>query len=420
MKINWRHLILLVIVGLIGAIPFVSSSLGIGMAIIFSCLWLSFVYQKHHDSNLNFLFVITIIIHLAVVLVLEYTQFYPFGGGRDDLFYHETAITIANRIHDGEFSLQGLDLPQYYPVVLGIIYAAFGSTQLIAKSFGVIFAALSAALIYLICREMGASSKKSFWSGMVVNLYPSYLFYGSLLLKDTLIVPLALAGLLLSIKLLRRFKLWLFSLFIADLIALAFLRSYLGITLFLSFAASFFLFSRIKKINKIIYLLFISIAACLIPFIFGYGLFGSSLIAQLLNPDFIASFREANYSIGGSSTGIVINFSNPIAFIATYIPSFIYVLLGPLPWQIASLSQLPALAEIVIFYPIIYLALSNILRPGIIKKAAPLLFFGLGLVMAIALFSDNLGANTRLRIAAYLAFACLAPLGISRKIYDQD
>lgn len=413
--------IFVIILGcLLGLITIFDNALALSiiLVIFFSLITLFLLhFQKYKEKTLCRLFLIVIFIHFGLVLFLHYTQFYPFGGGRDDLFYHETAVEISTRIHNGEFSLQGLYLPQYYPVFLGIIYAFLGPYQLVVKSIGVIFAAISAVLIYLICRNLGVTAKKSFWAGMIVNLYPSYLFYGSLLLKDTLIVPLSLLGLLLSIKLLHKFKIKIFAFYLLDLIALSFLRSYLGITMFLSFAAAFLLFSRIKTINKIACILFITITGCVVPFIFGYGFFGSSIFNQLLNPNFISSFREANYSIGGSSTGIKIDFTNPIGFTTTYIPSVIYVLLGPLPWQIAKLSQLPALFEMIIFYPIIFLALKSFLNPKTMKISAPLLFFGLGLIMAIALFSDNLGANTRLRMTAYMAFACLAPLAMKKYKY---
>lgn len=406
----------------IGGAILINLSLAIAFSIIFIFgslffLWINFRHGS--DANLKLLFLITAVVHLLVVLFLEYTQFYPFGGGRDDLFYHETAVQISDRFHRGEFSLSGLDLHQYYPVFLGIIYSIFGQSQLVAKSFGVILAALSAAIIYLICREIGASPKKSFFSGMIVNFYPSYLFYGSLLLKDTLVVPLSLVCLLVAVRLLRQFNLVFFLFFFVNLIALTFLRPYAGITLFLAFIISFIIFSQNEKMKKIILTFFIMVTTCFTPFAMGYSFFGAKILSGLLNPDFITSFREDNYSIGSSSIGIKMDFTSPMAFIVAYLPSFVYVLLGPLPWQIFEWPRLLALAEIIIFYPIIYLALKIFFQPLILKKAAPLLLFSVGLIMAIALFSDNLGANTRLRMAAYMSLACLAPLGLQKNILER-
>ena len=92
-------------------------------------------------------------------------------------------------------------MSHYYPVVIGIIYTFTLPEMIIGQLFGVWLAAISALFVFLIVREIGGNKKIAFLIGILASIYPSYLFYGSLLLKDTLVTPLVLFGLLLILKL---------------------------------------------------------------------------------------------------------------------------------------------------------------------------------------------------------------------------
>ena len=68
---------------------------------------------------------------------------------------------------------------------------------------------------YFIVLELGGSEKKAFYIGLFMNFYPSYAYFGSLLLKDGLVVSLALLGVLLVTKMVKKFSWNWFLLFFA-------------------------------------------------------------------------------------------------------------------------------------------------------------------------------------------------------------
>jgi len=367
------------------------------------------IYMKTF-SPLAKLFIFSFLIHLLVTLLIHYFHFYPFGN-LDDLYYHETAVGLAEQFRQGNFSLSNFSLPNYYPVYLGIIYALFGPFMLIGKAIGIILSSLTAVIIYLIIRELNRSKKIAFLIALLSNFYPSYLYYSSLLLKDTLVVPLSLFGLWLIIKLIKKIDLKILLIFLLDVLALSCLRNYTAIILFLTFLLSFlFLSKESKDFKKILVIPIIILIICFSPYFLGFGYFGFNFFSRLLNPKTITQVRETVYSIGGSTVGVSLDFSIFFTFLKTYFLSFTNVLLGPLPWQMKTTSTQLAAIEIIPWYFLLFFIIKGLLKPSFLKTSLPLLIFGLGLIAAIAFFSDNLGANTRLRMTAFLSLFCLLSL----------
>jgi len=135
----------------------------------------------------------------------------------------------------------------------------------------------------------------------------------------------------------------------------------------------------------------------------------SDLLQQLLaRPD--AGNQASTYSIGGSAAGIEIDFSHPLAFLTSYGYSFATAMFGPFPWQLASAVQWIALPEALglwLLSPIWVWGIITLIR-GRLGEDGLLLLFSLVLIGAVALFSDNIGANTRRRLLPWGAFLLFA------------
>jgi len=366
------------------------------------------IYMKTF-SPLAKLFIFSFLIHLLATFLIHYFHFYPFGN-LDDLYYHQTAVELAKQFQQGNFSLSNFVLPNYYPVYLGVIYVLLGPFMLIGKMIGVVFSSLTAIIIYLIIRELNRSKKIAFSLALLSNFYPSYLYYGSLLLKDTLVVPLALFGCWLIIKLIKKIDLKILTIFLLDVFTLFYFRNYVAAILFLTFFLSLLISKESKDFRKILTFLAIILIICFSPYFLGYGFFGFNFLSRLLNPKTITQVRETVYSIGGSAVGVSLDFSIFFTFLKTYFLSFTNVLLGPLPWQMKTTSTQLAAIEIIPWYFLLFFIIKGLLKPSFLKTSLPLLIFGLGLIAAIAFFSDNLGANTRLRMTAFLSLFCLLSL----------
>jgi len=410
---------------LLGLIAISDKGLALGLIFIASLTGITFLVLSKigiKDKTLPLLFLIVLLIHIGAVIFLHYTQFQPFGGGSGDyISYHQQAQEIAERVRQANFSLQGLNIGHFYPVVIGYIYVLTLPEMIIGQLFGVWLAAISILLTYLIVLEIGGSRIWAFLIGLIVGIYPSYLFYGSLLLKDTLIVPLALVGLLLTLKLIKNFSWKNFLIFYIVLVGLIHFRFYIGYVLLFTFIFCWLMLSKLNLRKRFIYALIIIPILGFSPQISGYGYYGINPLKYYLTPQQVTFYRQIAYispqaSTPGTSSSIVVEtgFENPLKFLGNTLKSFVYVLLGPLPWQMQYPRHFLALFETIPWYFLLFFiikgALVSIKRDRI---ALPLIIFSFGALAVLALFLSNFGILTRIRIPAFISLLCLLSLSFN-------
>ena len=347
------------------------------------------------DKTLFYLLCIFFLVHLAAVLFIYYTNFKPFGGGADYDLYHQTAVEISQRFQQGNFSLEGLDIRHSFPVLIGIVYFLTLPEMLIGQLFTVWLALASGILAYLIVSEISGSRVRAFWLGLVICFYPSYIYFGSVLLKDTVTVPLVLAGLLLSIKIFKDFSWQKFLSFFIILTAVINLRFYIGYALLYGFAISWFFIAKFELKKRIKYGIIVFLILGFSPLLAGDGYFGYNDIKSFLKPERITFYREITYntppasahtppasahtppasaetSEGEGSTFVIkTGFGQgPFKFLQNYFQSFIYGLLGPFPWQIKYKRQIIALIEVIPWYfllSIITVSYTHLTLPTILR-----------------------------------------------------
>ena len=199
---------------------------------------------KAFDKKVWLLFLIVGIVHLVIVLFISYAEFRPSGGGADFENYNRSAIEIAQRFKVGNFSLEGVYSTHYFPVLIGLIYMVTAPEMIVGQTFSAWLAAFSAVLTYFLVLEIGGSKKSAFLAGLGMCFYPSYLYFGSLLLKDTIVIPLVLLALILAIQLMKKFEGVRFLLFFLILTTLLHLRFYIGFAVMFSFIIFWFILSK--------------------------------------------------------------------------------------------------------------------------------------------------------------------------------
>ena len=424
----------LITVFFLGIIALFDKSLAAGILLIICLTIITFLilYKAGIREKILFLlFLIALFIHLIAVLFIHYAHFQPFSGGEGDyVVYQQQAQEIAQRVHQGNFSLQGLSIGHYYPVIIGYIYAFTLPEMIIGQLFGVWLAVLSVLLTYLIVLEISSSKKWAFLIGLLVSFYPSYLFYGSLLLKDSLVAPLALAGLLLTLKLIKNFSWRNFAVFFVILTSLIHFRFYLGYVLLFTFIFCWLILSQLNLRKRFLYAIIIIPILGFSPQISGYGYYGIYTIENFLNPQTITFYREVAYAPPaqpppvqsppvqspppgtGSSIVVETGFDNPLKFLKNSFKSFVYVTLGPFPWQMRYPRHFLALFETIPWYFLLFFIIKG--AKVSIKKfriAIPLIIFSFGVFVILALFLSNFGIVTRIRIPAFISLLCLIPLG---------
>ena len=241
---------------LVFGIYFFDKSLANGIAlIVFLTGATFFILFKSgiKDEKLYLLFIAVLLIRFGTVAFIHYADFQPFSGGYGDyVVYQKEAQQIAQAVGQGNFSLKGLSIGLYYPVIIGYIYALTMPEMFIGQLFGVWLAALSVLFVYLIILEIGGTRKWAFLIGLIAAIYPSYLFFGSLLLKDTLVIPLVLAGLLLTLKLIKNFFWRNFLIFYIVLGATIHFRFYIGYAVLFTFILCWLLLSKLQIRKKLI------------------------------------------------------------------------------------------------------------------------------------------------------------------------
>ena len=103
---------------------FLNTPLAVGLfLLLFLAVATLFFMHKARikDANFYLVFLIALAVHLAAVLFIYYSGF-GFGGGSDFTGYHQNAVDVSYRIKEGNFSLDGLGLLNYYPVLIALIY----------------------------------------------------------------------------------------------------------------------------------------------------------------------------------------------------------------------------------------------------------------------------------------------------------
>jgi hypothetical protein len=208
------------------------------------------------DKKIYWLFLVVLSIHLGATLFMYYAHFQPFSGGYGDYGgYQKQAQEIAQRVQHGNFSFQGMDIPvdHYYPVIVGYIYAFTVTSMLVGQLFNVWLAVISIIFIYLIVLEIGGSKTNAFIIGLISAVYPSYLFYTGLLLKDGIEAFFVILGVLFLIKIIKKFTWYNFAALYLAMFCATHFRFYIGYALIITFILCWFLFANINLKKRIIY-----------------------------------------------------------------------------------------------------------------------------------------------------------------------
>ncbi len=300
----------------IGVISFFDIVLTVGILfIIFLTVITALVLFKIGIKGraLFFLLLVTFLVHFAAVLFVHYANFQPFSGGDGDYqVYDFNAKIISERLHQGNFSVENLPTGHfYYPIIIGYVYALTLPEMFIGQLLNVWLAMIAVLLSYLIVLQIGGTKKQAFFVGLIVCCYPSYLFFCSLLLKDTFLVPLVLVSLLLTLKLVKNFLWKNFAILYGILLAVLHLRFYIGYVLLFTFVFCWFLLSKMNLKERLSYGIIIVVLLGFLPQFLGQGYYGIDNIKYFLNPRVVVGYREVAYASSPSSLTETPNIKTP-------------------------------------------------------------------------------------------------------------
>ncbi|MBI2642222.1 MAG: hypothetical protein HYW97_00010 [Candidatus Wildermuthbacteria bacterium] len=415
-------------------------------------------------------FLIVLAVYAASATFIYATQFYPLGGGQGDQhLYHTAAVLISQDFWQGDFSLESIKYnlyleyaPNWYPVLIAVLYFVTVPNVIVGVMVNVWFVALSALLLYALVLQLGASRKWAFLVGLSPILYPSYLYWGSILLRESLVIVLALASVLLMLKLQKRFSFLSFFLFFLALGALIYFRFYIGFAVLFVFAFSWFFLFYLEWKKKLVYGLFVIPLLGFLPQISGHGYYGSIEILHYARPSTIVTYREftpgKNWhpdtrsepvpqlppaSPGpapapapepvpvvppaipvypgprtqglGSTVVLSVDADNPVAFVKNYLTSFSFMALGPFPWHIRYARQMLVLVETIPWWIAFFFIARGVMRSRRRwRDMMPLLLVSLGILAEIALILNTYGTYMRIRMPAFILLFTLLPFAFEK------
>ena len=445
----------------------------IGLSVVFGViLW----KLGMRDKRAYILFGISLLVHIIAVLFIYVADFQPFsGGGGDYTSYHKSAVLIADEIGQGNFfpdiETRG-GVTHYFPTIIGYVYFFTIPSMVVGQLFNALVASVVIMLLYFIILELTQSFRWAFGIGLLATLYPSFLFYSSLLLKDVFVVLLALMGAFLMLRILKRFSSGLFALFYISLIALTHFRFYVGFVLLIAFSISWFLLSSEPIKTRFAYGFGMILMLGFVPQMFGMGYYGFSTLRQYINPTTLTYYQDIAYtgkdvaptppppalptpvnvaptpppsappapvgvvyvspstppspffdelfaeSLKGttgftSTVDLKVSFASPQAFITTFPKSFAFVAIGPFPWQFTADRHYFVLLETIpwtILSVLVLLGIINTLRSR--HRALSLAIFSLGLFIILTVYMSNFGITTRIRMPAFFLLLAFVPFGV--------
>ncbi|MBI2642071.1 MAG: hypothetical protein HYW96_00660 [Candidatus Wildermuthbacteria bacterium] len=413
------------------------------------------------------LFFIVLVVYLASATFIYATQFYPLGGGQGDQhFYHTAAVLISQDFWQGDFSLESIRhnlyleySPNWYPVLIAAVYFITVPNVIVGAMVNVWFVALSALLLYALVVHLGASRKWAFLVGLSPILYPSYLYWGSILLRESLVVVLALASVLLMLKLQKRFSFASFFLFYCALGLLIYFRFYIGFAVLFVFVFSWFFLFYLEGKKKLVYGLFAIPLLGFLPQISGHGYYGSTEILHYVKPSTIVTYREFTPGTSwhpdtrsepatqvpvtqapkvpeslpaspapvpsvvpppevrnpGSTFVLDVGVDNPVTFIKNYLTSFSFMALGPFPWHIRYARQLLVLVETIPWWVTVFFIVKGAIRSrSRWRDMLPIFLVSMGILAEIALILNTYGTYMRIRMPAFILLFTLLPFAFEK------
>ena len=296
---------------------FFDKGLSVGLGLLFILTAITFLILHKfgfRNKRIYFLFLIVLAIHLCTTLFMHYADFQPFSGHVGDYsIYQKSAVEISQSFRQGNFSLKSITLKypdlytaHYYPVVVGALYALTLPQEIIGLILNVWLVAVSIIFIYFIVLEIGGSEGSAFMVGLIAAIYPSYVFYTGILIKDAIEIFFIVLGLLFLLKTVKKFSWYNFLVLYSALFCATHFRFYIGYALIFSFLLSWFVFSTIDIKRRIVYgIIFIIIIGFIPQFSASQGYYGISSVKMYLNSKMVSFYRQVVYNPAFNKTSTV-------------------------------------------------------------------------------------------------------------------
>lgn len=282
----------------------------------------------------------------------------------------------------------------YYYVAA--IYYIVGRNAFLLQLLSSIFTASASVLIYRIARYVHPDLRVARLSGKLFAIAPSLIIWGSLGVKEPLILFCLSLSLYLTIRLSNRLRIVEAVLLALSLFSLYALRHYVSFVVLVAIGGALLLSSKRLSPARILQG---SLLALALGFMFVF--YGAGDVAQRsLDLERIQIGREWSARVSESGYGGDVDITDSRQAII-YLPlGTAYFLLAPFPWMVRNTNHLIILPEMIVWWlsaPLLLLGFWRALRHRLRESLAILLFTS-GLTFAYGLYLTNFGTAHRMRV----------------------
>jgi hypothetical protein len=388
------------------------------LAFLLSIICLVFISKIKDDSYLLQRLFIGGLLARCLVAGLTYNfNLQAFFGG-DSLTYDEVGALLV-KVWEGDYfyrtkvnsfiGLSGWGMLYY----VATVYKVIGRNPLAIQFLSCIMGAITAPIMYVCAREIYENIRVARTTAILVAFYPSLILWTSQGLKDGPIIFLLAMSVLSTIKLSQKITFKYLIVLVCGLLCILTFRFYIFYMLVATVAGALFLgskrFSAQNIIKQFIVIFCIGLTMTYVGVLrtaqVQIEVFGNLKTVQTTRLDYAES--------GESGYGRDEDVSTASGAIRVLPLGFVYLLLAPFPWQLASLRQGITIPEMVIWWasiPLMVIGLWFTIKYRL-RPASSILLFVTMLTIAYSIFLGNVGTVYRQRSQLLIFFFIFVSVG---------
>jgi hypothetical protein len=325
-------------------------------------------------------------------------------GWRGDKYGAELANTFTR---GGEGSGSGM------VYVVGAIYGLVGRNMLATQLVNSVVGGATAVIIFLSAFLVFNNLRVARWSAIAVAFYPSLVLWSSQGLKDSPTVLCLALSILATLKLGQKLSVKYIVVLLCALLALLSLRFYIFYMIVVAIVGAFVIGMQAITATSFVRQFVAMIVLGMALTYFGvtrsagvqYEKYGNLKTLQVARLDQATSAR--------SGFGRDVDVSTTGGALSAIPEGFLYLLLAPFPWQLASLRQSITLPEMVVWWaccPLLVTGLWFSIKHRL-RMISPILIFTVMLSLAYSVFQGNVGTAYRQRAQLLVFYFIFVAVG---------
>ena len=317
--------------------------------------------------------------------------------------YHRFGLVIMQEMEAGYFNGPNWIDNGWFQFT-GLVYYLFGPHPILIQLLNVGFSCLTIVVVFKLALTVSKSSRVARLSALMVALFPSFIYWSCLMLKDPLAILMMSMLVLGTIRLREHFTpLWLALVILALTVFLG-IREYMFFVGIGFIAISFIFFTpyRVPRAGSWIGLATLAV----VPMLYGFGWFGVDYFSNSIYTD-IDYINHIRVSMGDHGSGALFQpgavatwgGADLFADIYGFLKGIMFFFITLNPTDIGSVRQLMALPEAIVGILLLPYLVRGLQWLWLDRRSAfPLLVFGFGVMLMLVSATTNMGALFRWRM----------------------